>query len=182
MPAKRWITLLLEPFAGWGEEREGLDDLLAFFSWPKSKGVPSSFQYDLYQDHVVITGFNGSEGSPIMPERMEGLPVTGIGDNTFSCCSALTSITIPDSVTSIGCKAFSRCSALTGLKLPDSVMGIGDYAFSGCGNLTDVAIPDSVTSIGQDVFEDSPHVVIRCWEGAEADQYCTENGIAAEYF
>lgn len=136
MPAKRWITLLLEPFAGWGEEREGLDDLLEFFSWPKSKRVPSSFQYDLYQDHVVITGFDGSEGSPIMPERMEGLPVTGIGVNTFSCCSALTSITIPD----------------------------------------------SVISIGQDVFEDSPHVVVRCWEGAEADQYCTENGIAAEYF
>ena len=35
--------------------------------------------------------------------------VTTIGDNAFSYCSGLTSVTIPNSVTSIGESAFSGC-------------------------------------------------------------------------
>ena len=66
--------------------------------------------------------------------------VTSIGDQAFSYCISLTSITIPDNVTSIGNGAFRNCSRLTSITIPDSVTSIGQSAFSGCSSLTSVTI------------------------------------------
>ena len=38
--------------------------------------------------------------------------VTSIGEETFSCCDSLTSITIPNSVTNIGIETFDGCNSL----------------------------------------------------------------------
>ena len=78
--------------------------------------------------------------------------VTSIGDDAFSDCNSLTSITIPDSVTSIGYAAFIDCSSLTSITIPDSVTFIGDGAFYGCSSLTSVTIGNSVTFIGDAAF------------------------------
>ena len=78
--------------------------------------------------------------------------VTSIGSSTFRGCSALTAIAIPNSITSIGNDAFSWCSALAAVTIPNSVTSIGNYAFSNCSVLTAITIPNSVTSIGNGVF------------------------------
>ena len=75
-----------------------------------------------------------------------------IGDSSFSGCTSLTGIEIPDSVTLIGECAFSGCDSLTSIEIPDSVTSIGEYAFYNCTNLTSIEIPDSVTSIGDSAF------------------------------
>ena len=75
-----------------------------------------------------------------------------IGNNAFSGCTGLTSVTIGDGVTSIGSYAFYNCASLTSIVIPDSVTSIGDYAFENCTGLTSVTIPDSVTSIGYRAF------------------------------
>lgn len=72
-------------------------------------------------------------------------------DESFSYCSSLSSITLPNSVASIGYAAFISC-ALTSITIPDSVTSIGTVAFAGCESLTSITIPNSVTSIGSEAF------------------------------
>ena len=95
-------------------------------------------------------------GNIIIPESITysgtTYSVTSIGDNAFSVCSSLTTVTIPNSVTSIGIYAFFGCSGLTSVTIPNSVTSIGIYAFSDCSGLTSVTIPNSVTSIGKSAF------------------------------
>ena len=80
--------------------------------------------------------------------------VTSIGDNSFCCCSGLTSINIPTSIKSINDYTFYNCSGLQGeLIIPNSVTSIGNYAFSYCSGLQgELIIPDAVTSIGASTF------------------------------
>ncbi len=77
--------------------------------------------------------------------------VRKIGEYSFSSCSELTSVTIPNSVRTIGYEAFSWCSGLTSVTIPNSVIEIGEGAFAVCG-LTSVTIPNSVTEIGKRAF------------------------------
>ena len=79
--------------------------------------------------------------------------ITSIRPYTFSGCSELSSIVIPDGVTSIQLGAFSNCTKLTSITIPGSVISIGPYAFRDCTNLTSITIPGSVTSIGSNVFD-----------------------------
>ena len=66
--------------------------------------------------------------------------MTSIGNSAFYGCSALTSVTIPNSVTGIGNFAFYGCSSLTSITIPNSVTSIGSSAFSGCSGLTSVNV------------------------------------------
>ena len=79
--------------------------------------------------------------------------VTSIGEDAFSYCTSLASITIPEGVTSIGGDAFNNCTSLTSVTIPEGVTSIGSYAFNKCTGLTSVTIPEGVTSIGYAAFK-----------------------------
>ena len=55
-------------------------------------------------------------------------------------------------VTSIGDNAFSACNKLTTITLPSTLQTIGNYAFYGCSLLASFSVPGSVTTIGTDAF------------------------------
>ena len=78
--------------------------------------------------------------------------VTGIKEQVFANCSALTSVSLPDGLTSIGNSAFSNCTSLTGITLPERLTTIGSSAFFNCTSLTGITIPNTVTSIGIAAF------------------------------
>jgi hypothetical protein len=126
---------------------------------------------------VTVTGYTGKKKSLVIPDKIDSLPVTGIGDNAFDHCENLKSISLPDGLRSIGKNAFWHCTNLESISLPDSLTSIGDFAFwdcenlksislpaglisigklafSGCTNLESISLPDSLTSIGEAAFAD----------------------------
>ena len=118
-------------------------------------GILDKLTYEIENGKVTITDCDTSlSGDIVLPSKIEGKPVTSIGNYAFFLCSSLTSITIPDSVTSIGNYAFWDCSSLTSITIPNGVTSIGNQAFDSCSSLTSVTIPDSVTSIGNYAFWD----------------------------
>ncbi len=83
---------------GWGPTFGGLSTCLL--------DPLSQAGYTTNNGTITITRYMGSGGLVIIPETINGLPVTSIGDYAFFECYGLTSITIPEGVTSIGDSAF----------------------------------------------------------------------------
>jgi hypothetical protein len=109
--------------------------------------------YNIYEDHAEVAKCDSEAvGEIVIPEEIDGVPVTRIGEKAFEDCESLKSITIPNSVTSIGYDAFYKCRILKSVTIPDSVTSIGDAAFFECESLKLITIPDSVTDIGANVF------------------------------
>lgn len=151
------------------------------------------FNFDFTPDNtaVIVTNYkyNGAAADVTIPSRYQGKPVTTIGHAAFFN-SAVTSVTIPDSVTSISDEAFINCPKLTNISIPNSVTYIGFSAFSsctslksitlpsslsfisgalflGCSQLTTIHIPVSVTSIGNNAFADCPSLMTVTYPGSK---------------
>ena len=111
--------------------------------------------YDSQPDGLVYAGlclycYKGAMAANTKIDIKEG--TKGITGYTFSNCSSLISITIPNSVMNIGSGAFRGCSGLTSITIPNSVTSIGGYAFEDSSGLNSVTIGNSVTSIGGYAF------------------------------
>jgi hypothetical protein len=137
------------------------------------------FNFVINNGTVTITKYRGSRRNVVIPETINSLPVTRIGNGAFantpissvaipntitsigeetfgagafSNCVNLTSVVIPDSVTNLGIQAFAFCTALTNVTVGRAVSAIGDEAFADCSQLIKVTLGDNVTGIGDNVF------------------------------
>ena len=132
--------------------------------------------YTLSNDTITVTSVSTTNANVLIPDVLNGYPVTGIGSKAFASCRGLTNVTIPDSVTSIAKNAFYGCqdtlydsTRIPGVYLVDGwavkatkslpsvldltcIRGIADNAFYDCTKLTSVTISGSVTSIGSGAF------------------------------
>ena len=81
------------------------------------------------------------------------LPTTlkELGRYTFSRCSNLEQVNIPDGLTCIPYGCFFG-TALKSVVLPESVSSIEGYAFAYTANLTDINITDGITDLGEAAF------------------------------
>jgi len=82
-----------------------------------------------------------------------------IGNQAFSTCSALTQVTLPNSLTSVSDSLFSNCSLLLEVNIPDAVKNIGQLVFIGCDGLKQVSIGNSIESIANNAFLDAYNII-----------------------
>lgn len=111
--------------------------------------------YRNYEDHIEIVGCDKSATSIIIPEYIEGYPVTVIGENAFSGCTKLYEIQIdPDrsELTAIERGAFENCEKLERFVVFTKIDKISADTFKGCRNLSYVFFEDSVKTIESGAF------------------------------
>lgn len=138
---------------------------------------------------VIVIRYKGTAADVTIPSRYKGKPVTmidhaafhdsavtsvtipdsvtAIPDYAFGFCSQLTNISIPNSVTFIGFSAFNSCTSLKSITLPSSLSTIQSYAFYNCENLKTIRIPVSVTSIGNYAFDVCPSLMTVTYPGSK---------------
>lgn len=107
---------------------------------------------------VVINGIlidgTAAKGEVTVPDNVKKIaygafsPYDYGGENT-----ALTKITMPDSVEEIGGSAFEDCTALEEVRLPNGLTELGWYLFRNCKSLRSIDIPDGVEELGLNTFE-----------------------------
>ena len=148
------------------------------------------FEFILNNTAVIVIRYKGTAADVTIPSRYKGKPVTmidhaafhnnsavtsvtipdsvtAIPDDAFGFCSQLTNISIPNSVTFIGFSAFNSCTSLESITLPSSLSTIQSYAFYNCGNLKTIRIPVSVTSIGNCAFDVCPSLMTVTYPGSK---------------
>lgn len=111
------------------------------------------FEFILNNTAVIVIRYKGTAADVTIPSRYKGKPVTMI-DHAAFFNSAVTSVTIPDSVTAIHDSAFAYCSSLTNISIPNSVTAIGSFAFEGCTKLESITLPSSLLTISEFLFYD----------------------------
>ena len=124
--------------------------------------IPSSYQGKPVTTIGHAAFFNSAVTSVTIPDS-----VTSISDDAFINCPKLTNISIPNSVTYIGFSAFSSCTSLKSITLPSSLSFISGALFLGCSQLTTIHIPVSVTSIGNNAFADCPSLMTVTYPGSK---------------
>ena len=143
--------------------------------------VSIQIEYRLTENGVSITKIHGRAAEIRIPETIEGVPVTAIGERAFAVKmeapvaepvdeqeaelsfvteapaetaegQALRRVFLPDSIETIGAYAFHGCSALERVSLPAKLQEISLRMFDGCGSLEQITLPAGLRRIGDYAF------------------------------
>jgi len=125
---------------------------LACASTPSKKTTDDGLEYYRESEKIYISGYKGTSKDLVIPETINGYPVTNITYGAFRSKN-LTSVIIPSSIINIGANAF-RNNNLTGIIIPSSVTTVDDGAFMDNDYLdvADVEIPKHLFSRMEAIF------------------------------
>ena len=151
-------------------------DVTVYAGWEVVPGRAMEFEWRMEEDgSATITGYAGVDPMPVVPDEINGCPVTAIAAHAFSGDQTLYRLEIPASVVEIGEWAFSNsdihsltlaadcatlgegcfagCACLQEINLPAAQDALPERAFCDCRNLVDVSLPDTVQRIGDGAFD-----------------------------
>lgn len=132
------------------------------------------YTYEIQNGEATITGYNKDllRRKVLIPEEIEGCPVTTIGDRAFyDMPSGIgEKFYIPDNVTTFGKEAFAVSAYLDAVRMPQKLTKMGEGVFAACLQLHFLEIPDSLTEIPDDAF-------VNCWGYGSARDYSVEQCI-----
>lgn len=95
----------------------------------------------------IPRGFCGNQKSIETIGFSEGSHLKSIGQDAFSNCSSLRSLTFPYGLETIGREAFANCTSLENISFPKSLDEISYGAFNNCSSLIDIYLPEGITKV-----------------------------------
>lgn len=107
--------------------------------------------YELKTDGTyMITGYSGSGGALVIPDKFNNITISEIGKNAFNEIKTITSITFNSTgLKKINDSAFYNCTKVVGpLILPEGLTYVGNYSFNFQYGITEFHIPSTLTSMG----------------------------------
>lgn len=157
-------------------------------------------QYLVYTDHVSVTNKRSTVENVLIPDFVEGKPVTSISRSVFNrskytksvqfsnniiniryCAfykaDCIESIHIPSSVRIIDNSAFSTCEKLKTVVIEPGCMHLGYRAFGNCKNLESITIPETVQQIGSEAFINCNKLTIYGVKNSYAERYAAAHKI-----
>lgn len=116
---------------------------LAAASAPLPAAAEETYVYTIQNDgSVAITCKDKSLVNAEIPAEIDGYTVSALAMDCFSECTALETVTLPETLTKLGDYAFHGCESLDSITIPAQVTEIGSFVFEGCTSLTEILVTD----------------------------------------
>lgn len=93
------------------------------------------FKYHITPFGCVISEYNGTDKTVMVPEKIAGCEVSEIGMSAFAGNKLIEKVVLPDGVDFIRSYAFARCENLKTLILPETLRKISYDVFLDCKSL-----------------------------------------------
>jgi hypothetical protein len=131
------------------------DEVKGSFELTVKRQTPDGLKYRIDGWDATIIGYSpdGDFWLVNIPDRVEGVPVTRIGERAFSGASNVTHIVLPNNIASIGEGAFYDCRQLESIVIPAGVTSIEDSTFQMCKSLSSATLYEGLTRIGESAFD-----------------------------
>lgn len=154
---------------GYQFSKNGDDYCYKYLEQPSAETYDSGdYTYTLDSGEATVVRCNDFISEEIIvPDTLDGYPVTAVGDFAFSAVSEVgeswgntvitysynyQKITLPESVKTIGRYAFAENKNLQEVVLPEDLTDFNYCAFMNCKNLNKINIPDGVECLPDALF------------------------------
>lgn len=146
------------------------------------RSYDSSFEYVIKNNTAMIISHqeNAEELSVIIPEELDGMPVTVLGSDAFYQHKSIESITLPESMLTIEGSPFYRCSSLKALHIPLNVKQIDSNPVFRCKSLMEITVDSnntSFTAVDGVLFDKEMTQLIAYPEGKTDEHYIVPKSI-----
>lgn len=126
--------------------------LLSFL--PTVHAAQGELTYTVQDGQVTVTGtVEAPVGQLVIPETIDGYPVTAIANGAFIGANELISVVIQAKVDRLE-RVFTDCLSLSEVILPEGLVRL-EGTFRGCSQLAELTLPSTVRYLGSDTFADT---------------------------
>lgn len=121
------------------------------FSFQLKKAEIDDFNCIIKNNEVTISKYKGQNEKVLIPDKINDIPVTEIGDSSFIENQKIKNVILPDSIRNIQRCSFENCINLEEITLSQNLEFIGERAFSKTG-LISINFPESLKTISASLF------------------------------
>ena len=97
-----------------------------------------TLSYQIVREEAVVVLCHVTESRVVVPDEIEGFPVTIIDKKAFLSSKLLREVSLPRGLKKIGDWAFAYCSQLENVWLPKRSLSVGRGIFKECGRLLSI--------------------------------------------
>lgn len=152
-------------------------DVTLYAKWNYTPTVDIGATLNSENNSYTITGLGSAQNveNLLIPDAINGIPVTTVAQNAFKQnktlktvfipssvtvvrnsafegCESLTSVTFDGESTVLGKRIFYNCAKLENVKLPVGLTYLDEGSFYDCTSLVNVELPQTLTKVGKDAF------------------------------